>query len=184
MALKTCRNSCAVLFLLRHGFAVFGRSGVQSLGFGVRSSVFKGAPAKPCKLWGSGCAMEKLQKGAWPQKPVSPAKAARACFRRFFAAHTPSPKPAHQAAHSQHPKLANQASQPTNAKREKFTDQQSRTTANTPPLKPVAHARSSGWRWGCGAAPCGARNPPARRSARAARRCRSWPTERAWAAGR
>ena len=48
--------------------------------------------------------MKKLQKGAWLQKLVLPAKAARACFRRFFAAHTPSPKPAHQAS----PKYANQ----------------------------------------------------------------------------
>ena len=38
----------------------------------------------------SGWVMKKLQKGAWPQKPVLPAKAARACFRRFFAAPTPS----------------------------------------------------------------------------------------------
>ena len=48
--------------------------------------------------------MKKLQKGAWPQKPVKQAIAARACFRRFFAAHTPSPKPAYQA----RPKLAKQ----------------------------------------------------------------------------
>ena len=34
--------------------------------------------------------MKKSQKGAWPQKPVKQAKAARACFRRFFAAPTPS----------------------------------------------------------------------------------------------
>ena len=92
------QNSSAAPFPLRHGFAAFGRSGVRafgrsdvkSLGFGIHSSVFKGPPAKPCKLWGSGCAMKKLQKGAWPQKPVLPAKAARACFRRFFAAPTPS----------------------------------------------------------------------------------------------
>ena len=38
----------------------------------------------------SGWVMKKLQKGAWPQKPVKQAKAARACFRRFFAAPTPS----------------------------------------------------------------------------------------------
>ena len=38
----------------------------------------------------SGWVMKKLQKGAWPQKLVLPAKAARACFRRFFAAPTPS----------------------------------------------------------------------------------------------
>ncbi len=38
----------------------------------------------------SGWVMKKLQKGAWPQKPVQPTKAARACFRRFFAAPTPS----------------------------------------------------------------------------------------------
>ena len=114
LAPKTCQNSSAVLFPQPHGFATFGRSGVQSLGFSIRSSVFKGAPAKPCKLWGSGCAMEKSQKGAWPQKPVLPAKAARACFRRFFAAHTPSPKPAHQArpkpANRTSPRYANQTS--------------------------------------------------------------------------
>ena len=38
----------------------------------------------------SGWVMKKLQKGAWPQKLVKQAKAARACFRRFFAAPTPS----------------------------------------------------------------------------------------------
>ena len=38
----------------------------------------------------SGWVMKKSQKGAWPQKLVLPAKAARACFRRFFAAPTPS----------------------------------------------------------------------------------------------
>ena len=38
----------------------------------------------------SGWVLKKLQKGAWPQKPVKPAKVARACFRRFFAAPTPS----------------------------------------------------------------------------------------------
>ena len=49
--------------------------------------------------------MKKSQKGAWPQKLVKQAKAARACFRRFFAAHTPSPKHANQA----RPKPAHQA---------------------------------------------------------------------------
>ena len=38
----------------------------------------------------SGWVLKKLQKGAWPQKLVKQAKAARACFRRFFAASTPS----------------------------------------------------------------------------------------------
>ena len=38
----------------------------------------------------SGWVLKKLQKGAWPQKLVKQAKAARACFRRFFAAPTPS----------------------------------------------------------------------------------------------
>ena len=40
--------------------------------------------------------MKKLQKGAWPQKPVKQAKAARACFRKFFAAPTPSAALANQ----------------------------------------------------------------------------------------
>ena len=53
--------------------------------------------------------MKKLQKGAWPQKLVSPAKAARACFRRFFAAHTPSPKPTRQAWNVNSPEHARQA---------------------------------------------------------------------------
>ena len=57
--------------------------------------------------------MKKSQKGAWPQKLVLPTKAARACFRRFFAAHTPSPKHANQArpkpAHQARPKPAHQA---------------------------------------------------------------------------
>ena len=44
----------------------------------------------------SGWVLKKLQKGAWPQKPVKQAKAARAGFRRFFAAPTPSAALAHQ----------------------------------------------------------------------------------------
>ena len=50
-----------------------------------------------------------MQKGAWPQKPVKPAKAARACFRRFFAAPTPS------AALANHPgKFPKTQHEPTN----------------------------------------------------------------------
>ena len=99
--------------------------------FGLHSSVFKGAPAKPCKLWGSGCAMKKSQKGAWPQKPVFPAKAARACFRRFFAAHTPSPEPAHQVRASPKPKT-----HPTSSPAAKS---QATTLAHNPPILAKAY---------------------------------------------
>ena len=57
---------------------------------GIRYPVFRSEPANIAKRRVSGWVMKKLQKGAWPQKPVLPAKAARACFRRFFAAPTPS----------------------------------------------------------------------------------------------
>ena len=46
--------------------------------------------SQACRRRVSGWVMKKSQKGAWPQKLVLPAKAARACFRRFFAASTPS----------------------------------------------------------------------------------------------
>ena len=66
----------------------------------------------------SGWVLKKSQKGAWPQKPVKQAKAARACFRRFFAAPTPSAALAHHL--GEHPPNVARASQrcrlPQNAK--------------------------------------------------------------------
>ena len=62
---------------------------------GLRYSVFPSKPAKLAKRRVSGWVMKKLQKGAWPQKLIKQAKAARACFRRFFAAPTPSAALAH-----------------------------------------------------------------------------------------
>ena len=63
---------------------------------GIRYPVFRSEPANIARRRVSGWVLKKLQKGAWPQKPVKQAKAARACFRRFFAAPTPSAALAHQ----------------------------------------------------------------------------------------
>ena len=66
--------------------------------------------SQACRRRVSGWVMKKLQKGAWPQKLVKQAKAARACFRRFFAAPTPSAALAHQL--GKFPQPANDASSP------------------------------------------------------------------------
>ena len=82
-----------------HGFAVSG----------IHKRI-----SQACRRRVSGWVLKKLQKGAWPQKPVLPAKAARACFRRFFAVPTPSAALAHQLGKfpSKQPQPANSASSP------------------------------------------------------------------------
>ena len=75
---------------------------------GIRYPVFRSEPANIAKRRVSGWVMKKSQKGAWPQKPVKQAKAARACFRRFFAAPTPSAALASQPCKLPHSEKASQ----------------------------------------------------------------------------